>query len=227
VAVGFILSSGAAPRADATVRLALSILIALAGSTLAAASAQQTAVPVEPPVSAHSRLIGSWKIDRRQLPDDQDVWRRRVDAMPTETAAPRAGAFGASDPMLASPGSSYSALDIATLRSAMRDLLETAERLSFGLGDDAVTITDDLNRALTFATTGKKERRQLAATEFDAKTKWSGEALTQDVTVWNFAMTEVYLPKQDNEELLVSIRIVKPNFQPPIKDISRVYTRIK
>ena len=208
-------------------KLALSVLIALAGSTLAAASVGQSAVSTEPTAAGHSRIVGAWKIDRRGLPDDQDVWRRRVDAMPTEPAAPRAGGFTTYDPLLASPGSSYSALDIATLRSAMRDLLETAERLSFELSDDAVTITDDLNRARTYATTGKKERRQLAATEFDAKTKWSGAALTQDITVWNFAMTEVYLPRQDNQELLVSLKIAKPNFQPPIKDIARVYTRIK
>ena len=40
---------------------------------------------------------------------------------------------------------------------------EIAEKLSFRFADDSVTITDDLNRALTFATTGTKQghRRQV------------------------------------------------------------------
>jgi hypothetical protein len=129
--------------------------------------------------------------------------------------------------MLSAPLISASGLDIALLRTAMRDLLETAERLSFQIKPDSVTITDDLNRTLTYATTGTKEKRQLAATKFDVKTRWNGQALTQELTAWTFGMTEVYLLRDDGQEMLVSIKIDKPQFQPPIKNIARVYVRIK
>ena len=147
--------------------------------------------------------------------------------MPADAAASRGAILVAPDPLLSMPIINASGLDIALLRTAMRDLLETAESLAFQIKPDAVTITDDLNRALTYATTATKEKRQLAATKFDVKTRWNGQALTQEITAWTFAMTEVYLLRDDGQELLVSIKIDKPQFQPPIKNIARVYVRIK
>jgi hypothetical protein len=201
---------------------------ALALLTLSgAASAHRAAAPPRAQSTPdRSGFAGAWKVDRHQFPDDQDVWRRRVDAMPADPAGARAVA-GPPDPMLSAPLISASGLDIALLRTAMRDLLETAERLSFQIKPDAVTITDDLNRTLTYATTGTKEKRQLAATKFDVKTRWNGQALTQELTAWTFGMTEVYLLRDDGQEMLVSIKIDKPQFQPPIKNIARVYVRIK
>lgn len=195
--------------------------------TVAASAHRAAAPPLGQPTPAHAGYLGSWKVDRRQFPDDQDVWRRRVDAMPDDTAASRRTIVGPPDPLLSAPILNASGLDIALLRTAMRDLLETAERLSFQIKPDAVTITDDLNRTLTYATTGAKEKRQLAATKFDVKTRWNGQALTQEISAWTFSMTEVYLLRDDGQELLVSIKIDKPQFQPPIKNIARVYVRIK
>jgi hypothetical protein len=88
-----------------------------------------------------------------------------------------------------------------------------------------VTITDDLQRALTFTTSGTKERRQLAATEFNVRTRFTGGALTQQMTVDELVLTEIYLPSEDGREMLVSISVDKPDFQPPLKAIMRVYTR--
>lgn len=201
--------------------------LALLTLTVAASAHRAAAPPLGQSTPAHAGYLGSWKVDRRQFPDDQDVWRRRVDAMPDDTAASRRTIVGPPDPLLSAPILNASGLDIALLRTAMRDLLETAERLSFQIKPDAVTITDDLNRTLTYATTGAKEKRQLAATKFDVKTRWNGQALTQEISAWTFSMTEVYLLRDDGQELLVSIKIDKPQFQPPIKNIARVYVRIK
>jgi hypothetical protein len=201
--------------------------LALLTLTAAASAHRTSALPLRQSVPARGGFAGMWKVDRHQFPDDQDVWRRRVDAMPVDPAAGRPVIAGQPDPLLASPLTGGSGLEIALLRTAMRDLLETAERLSFQIEAGSVTITDDLNRMLTYATTGKKEQRQLAATKFDVKTQWNGQALTQELTAWTFGMTEVYLMRDDPQEMLVSIKIDKPQFQPPIKDISRVYVRLK
>ena len=181
------------------------------------ASAQGPAA-TELPVAAE--IAGTWKLDRAKTKDNQDVWKRRLDALRAAQEA---------DP------DSVSLFNLRTshapftgdwqLRSAMRDLLEVAESLSFRVAPDSVTITDDLQRALTFATSGTREKRQLAATEFNVRTRFTGGALTQQMTVDELVLTEVYLPSEDGREMLVSISVDKPDFQPPLKTIMRVYTR--
>jgi hypothetical protein len=183
-------------------------------------SAQQTAANGVVP---RSEIAGAWKLDRAKTKDDQDVWKRRLDALRAAEVAEAADTTG----YLAALHQSHSQYNGDwELRSAMRDLLEVAERLSFRVSTDSVTITDDLDRALTFATSGNKEKRQLAATEFNVRTRFSGGALTQLVTVDELMLTEVYLPSEDGSEMLVSITVDKPEFQPPLKNIMRVYTRV-
>ncbi len=169
---------------------------------------------------ATSALIGVWKLDRTKTKDDQDVWKRRLDGLRAQQAvnAP------ASDPF-AQRQARPPVINDWQLRSAMRDLLEVAEQLSVRVESDSVTITDDLERVLKFATNGSKEKRQLAATPFVVRTRWSGAALTQDISVSELGMTMIYLPSEDGREMLVSISVDKPAFQPPLKQIMRVYTR--
>lgn len=182
-------------------------------------SARQTVADAPVPVT---HLAGTWKLDRDKTKDGQDVWRRRLDALRAQQAAEMPEFFGSS-PTRASQGPLSADW---TLKSAMRDLLETAESLSFRISGDSVTITDDLERAITFATTGTKEKHQLAATEFNARTRFTGGALTQRLTVDELALTEVYLPSADGKEMLVSISVTKPDFDPPLKPIMRIYTRV-
>jgi hypothetical protein len=168
---------------------------------------------------APAELVGTWKLDRTKSKDDQGVWKRRLDALrAAQEAEPDAGMFNLRTSRAPFSGDWQ-------LRSAMRDLLEVAESLSFRVSPDSVTITDDLQRALTFATSGTKEKRQLAATEFNVRTRFTGGALTQQMTVDELMLTEVYLPSEDGREMLVSISVDKPDFQPPLKTIMRVYTR--
>lgn len=191
----------------------------LACGLMAPASAQQ---PVTDGSLAAAQLVGTWRLDREKTKDGQDVWKRRLDAMRAQQEAEMPDFFGS-----ASQRTSHGPLSTDwTLKSAMRDLLETAQRLSFRVSGDSITITDDLDRALTFATTGSKERHQLAATEFNARTRFSGGALTQQLTVDQLALMEVYLTSADGKEMLVSISVTKPDFDPPLKPIMRVYTRI-
>jgi hypothetical protein len=167
-------------------------------------------------------LAGAWKLDRAKTKDDQDVWKRRLDGLRAQQAA--------QNPLAADPFAQHSArppvINDWQLRSAMRDLLEVAEQLTFRTDQDSVTITDDLERALTYATSGAKEKRQVAATPFMVRTHWSGAALTQDISVSELGITMIYLPSDDGREMLVSISVDKPAFQPPLKNIMRVYNRV-
>jgi hypothetical protein len=170
--------------------------------------------------TASTDLVGTWKLDRVKTKENQDVWKRRLDALrAAQEADPNTGSVFSLRQAHAPFAGDWQ------LRSAMRDLLEVAESLSFRVSPDSVTITDDLQRALTFATSGNKEKRQLAATEFSVRTKFTGGALTQQMMVDELTLTEVYLPSEDGREMLVSISVDKPDFQPPLKTIMRVYTR--
>ncbi len=176
----------------------------------------------------HDALVGTWRIDRRQLPKDADVWRRRLDALPVApTGDPIARATQQlNDPLLAAPVGSYSGMDLALIRTAMRDLLETAETLSFTVNPASVTVLDDLERARIYKTDNQKEKRQLSATEFDVRTHWSGQSLVQELSAWGFTMSEIYLPKEDGHGMLVSITIKKPKFDPKIDEIVRAYEKV-
>jgi hypothetical protein len=180
-------------------------------------SAQGPAATGLPP---SAELAGTWKLDRAKTKDGQDVWKRRLDAL---RAAQEADPDTVSMFTLRTSRAPFAG--DWQLKSAMRDLLEVAESLSFRISPDSVTITDDLQRALTFATSGTKEKRQLAATEFNVRTRFTGGALTQQMTVDELVLTEVYLPSEDGRDMLVSISVDKPDFQPPLKAIMRVYTR--
>ena len=193
------------------------LVVGLAWSSTAA-----QAPSVAPSSAPAVQLLGTWKLDRAKTKDGQDVWKRRLDAMRAAQEAESPDAAG----MFAIHTGHVPYTGDWQLKSAMRDLLEIAEKLSFRFADDSVTITDDLNRELTFATTGAKEKRQLSATEFNARTRFSGGALTQLLTSDELALTEVYLPSEDGNEMLVSITVDKPDFKPPLKDIMRVYTRV-
>jgi hypothetical protein len=188
------------------------LVLGLAGSS----SAQQ---PAASGLLGSTELVGTWKLDRDKTKDNQDVWKRKLDALRAAQDDPDGGG-----PFNLRVSHAPFSGDWQ-LKSAMRDLLEVAESLSFRVASDSVTITDDLRRALTFATTGNKEKRQLAATEFNVRTKFTGNALTQQMTVDELVMTEIYLPSEDGREMLVSISVEKPDFQPPLKTIMRVYTR--
>src|SRR5207249_4785940 len=66
-------------------------------------------------------------------------------------------------------------------RDARRDLLEIAPTLTISVTPDAFAVTDDLDRTLKFPVDGKKQRYQLGAAQFDAKTWWDGPRLRTDV----------------------------------------------
>lgn len=145
---------------------------------------------------------------------------------------PFSGPGGAAGPGFGSAGNTYGgfsgAVDVGLERAdTIRDLLEVPERLMFAVSPEAVTITDDLERARTYATDNKSKRYQLGAATFNARTHWDGPQLKQQVwTTLGLKMFETYFLSQDAKRLFVIIRIgdpVKGELQP---GVNRVYDRI-
>ena len=142
------------------------------------------------------------------------------------------GPGGAAGPGFGGAGSTYGGfsgtVDVGLERAdTIRDLLEVPERLMFAITPDAVTITDDLERARTYLTNNKSKRYQLGAATFNAKSRWDGPQLKQQLwTTLGLKMFETYFLSEDAKRLFVIIRIgepVKGELQP---GVNRVYDRI-
>jgi hypothetical protein len=203
---------------------------------VSAKQAAQSAVPDAAP-SAPTRLAGSWEYSDDDSKEDPRNWRRPVSARPMVNPGgfPGGGPDGApprprGEPMGWSGGGFVprpsSAQFEGDLRRALRDLLEVAETFDIVLKSDQVVITDDLDRTLTFSTNGKKEKQRIGATNFEAKTRWEGDLLKQDIeAIGGFHMLQVYFPSADGQTLFVSMTVDKPEFKPPIKPITRTYRR--
>lgn len=110
---------------------------------------------------------------------------------------------------------------------AIRDLLEVPERLTIAIADDTITFIDDLNRARTYLTDNRKKKYQLGAATYNAKTRWDGPQLKQEVsTSLGLKIQQTFFLSEDAKRLFVVIRIgdlVKGEKQP---GVNRVYDRI-
>ncbi len=117
-------------------------------------------------------------------------------------------------------------------RSAARDLLEVPEALTIDVTGEAVTFTDDLERARTYPTNGKKRKFQLGSAVFNAKTYWEGPRLKKEIdSVGGFRMTETYFLSEDGSRLFVVIRIGESAKSAaknvPVMGVNRVYDRVR
>jgi len=213
--------------------------VAIAVTCVTTAAARQSAVATPPTASAAARLgpdvlAGRWTFDDKDSHEDQRNWRRPVaddtQALTGPHAAPPAvGGWmpGPGVPMSAAGPRSSAGIFDNDVRRAMRDLLELASSYKISLGDSIVTITDDLEHTTTFATDGRKEKHTQGATEYESRTIWNADGqLMQDVT-WTkeLRVSEVWFPGDNGASLFVWIKVLKPTFTPPVKDIRRAYVR--
>jgi hypothetical protein len=112
-------------------------------------------------------------------------------------------------------------------RDLTRDLLEIAETLEFAVTDDAVTITDDLERSRTYPTDNSRRRYRLGASEFFARVRWEDGRLRRDIEgSFGFRMTETYFLSPDANRLFVIIRVGEAARNRPQAGVDRVYDRI-
>jgi hypothetical protein len=112
-------------------------------------------------------------------------------------------------------------------REMSRDLLEVPETLRVAVSSDAVSITDDLGRQLTFPTDGSRSRYRLSASQFSARVRWEGERLVKDVEGdYGFRMSEVYFLSPDRNRMFVIVRVREPRQGRVVAGFDRVYDRV-
>ena len=217
-------------------RLALAVAIVVACATTLAARQSPVATPnaALPVRLGPDALAGRWTFDDKDSREDQRNWRRPVaddtQALTGPRATPPAVGLWTPGPGVpmnsAGPRSSAGVFD-NDVRRAMRDLLELAPSYAISIGDGTVTITDDLERKTTFATDGRKEKHMQGATEYESHTTWNADGqLVQDVS-WTkeLRISEIWFPGDDGASLFVWMKVLKPTFTPPVKDIRRTYTK--
>jgi hypothetical protein len=127
-------------------------------------------------------------------------------------------------------GYGASSLVLAERRTLVRDLLEINEKLTIRVTSDSVSFTDDLGRALTYPTDGKKYKYRLGAAAYEARVYWDGAQLKKDIEgAYGFRMSETYFLGEEGRRLFVIIRLgdLRKKPPPPVSGANRVYDRIE
>ena len=113
-------------------------------------------------------------------------------------------------------------------RDTRRDLLEIAPKLAIDILPDAVKVTDDLDRVLTFQTNGTKQNYQLGAAQFSARSSWDGNRLTVDIEGPDgLRMTETWFLSDDGGRLFLVIRMGDLDRDGRPVGVNRVYDRVQ
>jgi hypothetical protein len=127
--------------------------------------------------------------------------------------------------------SPFASLVVNEKRDLVRDLLEVPVELRIRLTDAAITFVDHLDRELTYPTSGKKQKYQLSASIFEAKTYWDGPQLKKDIEATEgFRMSEVYFLSGNGKRLFVIVRVGDPKSkdpETPLVGVNRVYDRVE
>jgi len=146
-------------------------------------------------------------------------------------AGPGAGGFrggGGSGGGGFSPGSDVGMSMYLEQRDTQRDLMEIAPELRFAVTPTSVTITDDLDRSLTFQTDGRKQKYQLGAAIFDAKTSWEAGQLKNDMEgPDSLRITATYFLNEDGNRLFLILRVGEVVKGALPVGVNRVYDRVK
>lgn len=112
-------------------------------------------------------------------------------------------------------------------RDMVRDLMEIAETLEFLVGEDAVTMTDDLGRERTYPTDDRPRAYRLGASEFRARTRWEGNRLHRTIEgTFGFRMTETYFLSPEADRLFIIMRVDAVSRGRPPLGADRVYDRV-
>jgi hypothetical protein len=111
-------------------------------------------------------------------------------------------------------------------RALTRDLLEISETLSISVEPEAITFTDDLQRARTYPTTGERRKYQLGAARFNAAAFWNETRLEKKIDAADgFRMTETYFLDETASKLFVLLRVGSSRKGAPVMGVNRVYDR--
>jgi len=225
--------------------LLLTLLTALSQAAAPSAPARPaTPVPSEASKARpHTDFSGTWKYNAdesinattgrpetaRAVNDRRGVSRGGVPRVPP--AGPQGGGGGYQGPVGGGgfgPGTDIGNALFLEQRDTQRDLMEIAPQLKFDVTSNSVTITDDLDRALTFSTDGKRQKYQLGAALFDAKSSWNGAQLKNDMEGPDgLKITATYFLSDDGDRMFVILRVGQPAKDAPPVGVNRVYDRVK
>jgi hypothetical protein len=115
-------------------------------------------------------------------------------------------------------------------RDTLRDLMEIPESLRIEIAQASVNMVDDLDRSLVFPVDGRRQKYQLAAAVFDAKTTWDAGQLKMEIEgPDNLRIFQTWFLNEDGSKLFQIIRIGDPpraRDQKPI-GVNRVFDRAK
>lgn len=113
-------------------------------------------------------------------------------------------------------------------RSTRRDLLEIAPTLQIQATPECVTLTDDLDRVLTFPSDGGKRKYQLGAAVFDARSVWNQHRFVVDIEgPEDLKISETWFLSEDGSRLFLVIRLGEPARGARPVGVNRVYDRVK
>jgi hypothetical protein len=206
-------------------------------SVLAAALSAQdrTSTPgAAVPVAPATALTGRWLFNDATREDARN-WRRPVAGAPFGAPSPSgatpaapAAAFGSAYSGRPRPAGSLGEPFDSDVRRALRDLLEVTRRFEINVGSAQVTFTDDLSRVFTYSTDGRREKHRAGGTEYDVRTTWEGPVLHQEISAFReFKMTQAFLLSEDGGQMFVWLTVDKPALVPPVRKLTRVYTRLQ
>jgi hypothetical protein len=111
-------------------------------------------------------------------------------------------------------------------RDTRRDLLEIAPRLRVEVSEQAMTVTDDLDRPLVFPLDSSKQKYQLGAATFEARTSWDAGQLKTDIEGPDgLKMFQTWFLSEDGTKLFLIIRVGVPVPGARPVGVNRVYDR--
>jgi len=113
-------------------------------------------------------------------------------------------------------------------RDTRRDLLEIAPKLHLTVASGALTVTDDLDRALTFPADGSKQKYQLGAALFEARSVWEQDRFVIDIEgPEGLKITETWFVSDDGSRLFLVIRVGDSAREGRLTGVNRVYDRVR
>jgi hypothetical protein len=116
---------------------------------------------------------------------------------------------------------------LAERRGLVRDLLEVPEVLRIRVTNEAVTFVDDLQRLRTYPSSGRLQKYQIGAAQFQARAYWDGAEFHKEIEApAGFRMFEVYRVSDNGTQLFVTLRIGDPKKNARLVGVNRVYNRV-
>ncbi len=211
-------------------------------ATLVAGALVQSATPAPAPapLSAEAnaavgqRFSGTWEYNP-ELSVDAATGRSESSA----AASQRRGVIGGPAPAVVrgtaglGPSSSSVIQDgvyslYVARRDTRRDLLEIAPQFRIQVAQDALVVTDDLDRVLTFPANGEKQSYQLGAALFDARSSWDGDRFRIDIEGPDgLKIDETWFLSEDGSRLFLVIRVGDPDKDTRVVGVNRVYDRVQ